>query len=47
IALSRDVRQEVVDEIMYKVAELLPEKYRGYYQFENEFKYKYLETIGS
>ncbi len=32
-ALSKDVRQVVTDEIMYKIAELLPEKYRGHYQF--------------
>lgn len=44
-ALSRDMRQEVVDEIMYKIAELLPEKYRGYYEYEQKINYKYLETI--
>jgi hypothetical protein len=46
-ALSREMRQEVVDEIMYKVAELLPEKYRGYYEFEQEIQYKYLKMIDS
>ena len=30
-ALSRDVRQEITDEIMYQVAALLPPDYRGYY----------------
>ncbi len=44
-ALSRDVRQDVTDEIMYKIAELLPEKYRGYYHFDHGIEYKYLETI--
>lgn len=44
-ALSRDVRQEVVDEIMIKIAELLPEKYRGYYQSETNKEFKYLEPI--
>ena len=44
-ALSREVRQEIADEIMYKIAELLPEKYRGYYDYEHEIQYKYLQTI--
>lgn len=30
-ALSRDFRQEVTDEIMYQIAALLPEEYRGVY----------------
>lgn len=44
-ALSRDVRQEAADEIMMKIAELLPEKYHGYYQSDNHRAYKYLEPI--
>lgn len=40
-ALSREVRQAVTDEIMYKIAELLPEKYRGYYSFDNTVNYRY------
>jgi len=40
-ALSRDVRQDVTDEIMFKIAELLPEKYRGYYRFDNAVNYRY------
>ncbi len=30
-ALSRDFRQEITDEIMYQIAALLPEEYRGVY----------------
>jgi 1-acyl-sn-glycerol-3-phosphate acyltransferase len=41
-ALSREVRQAVTDEIMYKIAELLPEKYRGHYQFKGKIDYCYL-----
>lgn len=44
-ALSRDLRQEVTDEIMYKIAEILPEYYRGYYEFESKVNYKYLTTV--
>lgn len=39
--LSRDVRQVMTDEIMFKISELLPEKYRGAYTFENYIAYKY------
>ena len=44
-ALSRDVRQEAADEIMMKIAELLPEKYHGYYQTDKHSEYKYLEPV--
>lgn len=44
-ALSRDVRQAVTDEIMYKVAELLPERYRGYYQDVEKIQYQYIKDI--
>src|SRR5690606_16950473 len=44
-SLSRDVRQEITDEIMFKIAELLPEKYRGHYQFDSSVQYQYLEDI--
>jgi len=40
--LARDERQAVTDEIMYKIAELLPEKYRGHYQFNGKVDYHYL-----
>lgn len=39
---ARDVREAVADEIMYKIAELLPEEYRGEYAFEQPVDYKYL-----
>ncbi len=45
LGLSREVRQEVTDEIMYKIAELLPEYYRGYYEFQGELQYKYLTPV--
>jgi 1-acyl-sn-glycerol-3-phosphate acyltransferase len=41
-APSRETRQVMTDEIMYKVAELLPEEYRGYYQFEGKVDYQYV-----
>lgn len=42
---SRDARQTVTDEIMYKVAELLPEEYRGYYQYQGEINYQYAVDV--
>ncbi len=42
-ALSRDARQVVTDEIMYKVAELLPERYRGYYHAVDTVDYQYIK----
>jgi len=31
IRITRDVRQKIVDEMMYQIAALMPEQYRGYY----------------
>lgn len=45
--LSRDVRQAVTDEIMYKIAELLPERYRGHYQFDHPPVFQYLVDLPS
>ncbi|MBN1372169.1 MAG: 1-acyl-sn-glycerol-3-phosphate acyltransferase [Anaerolineaceae bacterium] len=39
--LDRDARQAVTDEIMYKIAELLPDQYRGHYTFEEPPDYRY------
>jgi 1-acyl-sn-glycerol-3-phosphate acyltransferase len=41
-ALSRDVRQEITDEIMYQVAALLPPDYRGYYSDLSQARETYL-----
>jgi len=40
--LSRDVRQEITDEIMYQVAALLPPDYRGYYSDLSQARETYL-----
>jgi 1-acyl-sn-glycerol-3-phosphate acyltransferase len=45
VALSRDVRQALTDEIMYKIAELLPEKYRGHYHFDTAITYHYVADV--
>jgi 1-acyl-sn-glycerol-3-phosphate acyltransferase len=44
-ALSREVRQALTDEIMCKLAELLPEQYRGYYRFDQPPVYRYVADI--
>ncbi len=42
---SREARQEITDEIMYKIAECLPEKYRGHYRFEGTIEYRHLVDL--
>jgi 1-acyl-sn-glycerol-3-phosphate acyltransferase len=44
-ALSRETRQAVTDEIMCKIAELLPERYRGYYQHAGKAPYRFAVDI--
>lgn len=44
-SLARDVREAVADEMMVKLAELLPEKYRGAYAFDGEPEYRYLIPV--
>jgi len=39
---SREDRQAAVDEIMYKIAELLPERYRGHYHFNMAVNYRFV-----
>ncbi|HEX7556678.1 MAG TPA: lysophospholipid acyltransferase family protein [Leptolinea sp.] len=41
--LDRETRQIATDEVMYRVAMLLPEKYRGYYADLSKATTKYLE----
>jgi 1-acyl-sn-glycerol-3-phosphate acyltransferase len=41
--LDRETRQIATDEIMYRIAMLLPEKYRGYYSDLSKASTKYLE----
>jgi len=40
--LSKEVRQTIVDEMMYELAALLPKDYQGYYQNPEERPYLYL-----
>lgn len=42
IALSKDVREQVIDEIMYQLAALLPEQYRGVYSDMTKATEEYL-----
>jgi 1-acyl-sn-glycerol-3-phosphate acyltransferase len=43
--LSRDARQAIADEIMCKIAELLPADHWGYYQNVGRVPYKYLVEV--
>lgn len=40
--LSRDVRQQITDEIMYKIAELLPSRYHDNYPDTHQYSYKFV-----
>jgi len=44
-ALSRDVRKQMTDEIMYEIARLLPEQNRGVYSELSQNKKEYLSFI--
>lgn len=44
-AVSRELRQAVTDEMMSKIAELLPERYRGYYQDAGKIPYRYIVDL--
>lgn len=39
---SREERQAAADEIMYKIAELLPERYHGHYALHSPIDYHYI-----
>ncbi len=43
--LSKEIRQAMTDEIMFKVAELLPVENQGYYQDPHLVKYEYLRDV--
>ena len=40
--LSREVRQQITDEIMYKIAELLPVRYQNNYPDTHQISYKFV-----
>ena len=43
LRITREIRQEIVDQMMYKLAELLPEEYRGAYADLENATGKYLD----
>jgi len=43
VKINNDIRQQIVDEIMYQIAALLPEEYRGYYSDLSKATEKYLK----
>ncbi len=43
--MSKEVRQQIADEMMYRVAELLPQEYRGAYEKVPEGMGAFTETI--
>lgn len=45
--ITRDFRDEVIDEVMYQIALLLPEQYRGVYSDVSKATTKHLNFLGS
>ena len=43
IRVTKEIRQQIADEMMYRLAELLPPEYRGEYEKVTEVKYIYTE----
>lgn len=43
--LGREKRRAITDEIMYRIAELLPDRLRGYYSDVNGDKYRYTQPV--
>jgi 1-acyl-sn-glycerol-3-phosphate acyltransferase len=43
--MSKEVRQCIADEIMFKLAELLPEQYHGVYPHPQSKEYRYLKEV--
>lgn len=43
VRMTREIRQKIVDEMMYRLAELLPEEYRGEYEKVTDVKYSFTE----
>jgi 1-acyl-sn-glycerol-3-phosphate acyltransferase len=41
--MSREVRQRIADEIMFRLAELLPEQYQGEYAHPEQQSFRYLK----
>ena len=45
VKMTREIRQQIVDEMMYHVADLLPQEYRGAYEKVPESMGTFTETI--
>ena len=43
VRMTREIRQQIVDEMMYRLAELLPHEYRGEYEKVTEVEYSFTE----
>lgn len=43
VRMTREVRQKIVDEMMYRLAELLPQEYRGEYEKVTGFEYSFTQ----
>jgi 1-acyl-sn-glycerol-3-phosphate acyltransferase len=46
VKLTREIRQQIADEMMFRIAELMPPEYRGEYQKIMLGENKYTKTVG-
>ncbi len=44
-SIGRETRRAITDEIMYRIAELLPDRLKGHYSGPMENEYRYTETV--
>lgn len=43
VRITKEIRQQIVDEMMYRLAELLPKEYRGEYEKVTTYEHRYTE----
>jgi len=46
VKVTSEIRQQIVDEMMYEIAKLIPEEYRGAYSDLSKATGKFLVKLG-
>jgi len=45
VKVTSEIRKQIVDEMMYEIAKLLPEEYRGVYSDMSKASQKYIQKV--
>ncbi len=45
VAINKRVKREITDQLMYQLAALMPENYRGHYRVERSFEHTYIAPV--